>query len=154
MGAHERLKLMCAGTIDGATGSKISGDTLIVELIVSNTILLSIPLDPYGRWGPMFENFLFHNPPKERLDFPDDRPNAARMYDMATNHPCPLGIVTTACVRWKTEETIAFFGHSYTTPTPNQHTLQQLGLVVTKAYYALLMRNTYSKVGNRPTPAR
>ena len=37
--------------------------------------------------------------------------------------------------------------------TPKQHTLQQLSLVVTKAY-ALLMRNAYGKVGGRPTPAR
>ena len=144
---------MRAGTTDGATGSKISGDTLIGELIANNTILLPIPLDPHGRWGPMFENFLFHNPPKERLEFLDGRPNAARMYSMATNHPWPLGTVPTVGVCWKTNKTRKFFGHSYTAPTPKQHILQQLGLVVTKSY-ALLMRNAYGKVDNRPTTAQ
>ena len=95
---------MRAGTTDGATGSKISGDALIGELIAGNTILLPISLDPHGRWGPMFENFLFHNLPKERLNFPDDWSNATRMYDMATSYPCPLGIVPTASVRWKAKK--------------------------------------------------
>ena len=119
LSAYEKLKLMRTGTTNVATGSKIPGDALIGELIASNTILLPIPLDPHSRWGPIFENFLFHNPPMEGLEFPTNRSNAARIYDMATNFPCPLGIVPTACVHWKTEKTRKFYGHLYTPPRPN-----------------------------------
>ena len=45
--------------------------------------------------------------------------------------------------------TAGFFGHSHTTPTPREHTLQQLGLVVTKAY-GLHLRNATRRMGAPP----
>ena len=61
---------MRAGTIDVATGTKISGDTLIGELTASNTILLPIPLDPHGRWGLMFEKLPIPQPAQGETRIP------------------------------------------------------------------------------------
>jgi len=98
---HERLKLMRAGTTDAATEDKIHGDVLIGELIQRRIILLPMPIDPHGKWGPMFDQFLFGTRPPDPLVFRANRPNATRMHELATRHPYPLGIIPTACVKWK-----------------------------------------------------
>ena len=137
---HERLKLMRNGTTDAATDDKIRGDILIGELIQKRIILLPMPIDPHGQWGPMFNQFLFGTRPPDQLGFQANRPNAAAMHDLATHHPCLLGIIPTACIKWKRNKTSRFYGHSHTAPTPKQYIQQQLGLTITKAY-AQLLRN-------------
>ena len=64
------------------------------------------------------------------------RPNANLMYECASQPPCPLGILTSADIRWMqyaspTQRT--FFGNSYTAPTPSIHNLQLIGLSISKA---------------------
>ena len=73
------------------------------------------------------------------------------MHDQATRHPCPLGIIPTACVKWKRRKKSKFYGHSHTAPTPKQYIQQQLGLTITKAY-AQLLRNAAFRIGDRPRP--
>ena len=148
---HERLKLMRGGTTNAATDDKIRGDVLIGELIRKKIILLPMPIDPHGRWGPMFDLFLFGTRPPDQLEFRTNRPNAAAMHDLATHHPCPSGIIPTANIKWKRNKTAKFYGHSHTAPTPTQYIQQQLGLTITKAYGQLL-RNAAIRIGVRPCP--
>jgi hypothetical protein len=148
---HERLKLMRNGTTDAATDDKVRGNILIGELIQKRIILLSMPINPHGQWGPMFNQFLFGMRPPDQLGFQANRPNAAAMHDLATQHPCPLGIIPTACIKWKRNKTSRFYGHSHTAPTPKQYIQQQLGLTITKAY-AQLLRNAEIRIGDRVRP--
>ena len=67
-------------------------------------------------------------------NFPTNRPNANTMFHRATNTPCSLGIQWTADANWKTTKSQTFFSHSYMAPTPSMHTIQQLGLGITKTF--------------------
>ncbi len=63
------------------------------------------------------------------------------MYERASQPPCPLGILTSANIRWAQSASPTrrtFFGNSYTAPTPSLHTLQLVGLSISKAYSSLL----------------
>ncbi|KAL7523556.1 hypothetical protein ACHAWF_000570, partial [Thalassiosira exigua] len=88
---YERGKLMRLGTKDGVSGVKVSGDTIIGEIIATNAVLIPFAIDHLGGLGPMAQNFLFEERPAVDLDFPASRPNAKRMYEMAMNPPCPTG---------------------------------------------------------------
>ena len=96
----------------------------------------------YGRWGPMFHNFLFGKC-AEKYTYRDNRNAARKMCSQLLNHPSPVGIVNHATTQWnqtKSKHHI-FYGHSYTAPTPKEYTLQKLGLVISTAI-ALHIRDT------------
>ena len=149
----ERKKLMRVATDDPFTHSKIPGDQLIGEILDANTILIPWAFDPHGNMGPMLQGFLFGRQAHTAISFPDSRPNATRMYNRATNFPCPLGIVPMAAAAWKRIGKRKFFGHSYTAPTPTEFVLQKIGLAVTKAY-SMHLRNAARKFGDRPPKSR
>ena len=65
---------------------------------------------------------------------------------------CPSGIIPTATAVWRESKPRRFYGHSYTAPTPREHTLQQMGLVVTKAF-GLHLRNSTRRMGIKPPRA-
>jgi len=81
---YERLKLMRGGTIDAATDVKISGDILIGELLHSKTILIPMPIDPHGKWGPMTNSSLR-----------PDRPNHLSS--------APTGLTPPKCTIWPSD---------------------------------------------------
>jgi hypothetical protein len=56
------------------------------------------------------------------------------MYSKITTFPSPKGILKLADHNWKISKTQAFYGHSYSAPTPTIHTLQQFGLTIIKAF--------------------
>jgi hypothetical protein len=56
------------------------------------------------------------------------------MYSKITTFPSPKGILKLADHNWKISKTRAFYGHSYSAPTPTIHTLQQFGLTIIKAF--------------------
>jgi len=67
------------------------------------------------------------------------------MYECASQPPCPLGILTSVDIRWTQSASPTrrtFFGNSYTAPTPSLHTLQLIGLSISKAYSSLLCNAT------------
>ena len=78
-----------------------------------------------------------------------DRPNATEMYRHLITDACPSGIFITATINWKKNRTVPFFGGSYTAPTPVAHTMQQLGLVVTRGF-GLLFRQGAKRMGVKP----
>ena len=141
--SYERQKLR-------RDGDKSEGDTIIGELLTGGHVLLPFAVDGYGGLGPMARQFLYGERPRQPLTFRRDRPNATRMYARAMTPPAPHGIVTIASIRWKQNRTRAFYGHSYTAPTPHEYLLQQMGLCFTKAF-ALHIRNSYRKLERRRT---
>ncbi|EJK65990.1 hypothetical protein THAOC_13109, partial [Thalassiosira oceanica] len=118
------------------------------KLLSEGYVLIPFAVDGYGGLGPMARRLLFGDRPRRALTFRPDRPNATRMYARASNPPAPHAVVTLASIRWKQNQTRAFYGHSYTAPTPHEHLLQQLGLCFTKAF-AIHIRNSYQKLMRR-----
>jgi hypothetical protein len=112
----------------------ISGDQVIGDLLHQNMILLPFAIDPFGRWGPILQNFLLRSETNLEYKFHATRPNAKIMFHKATSDPCPLGILRTADHVWKHTKQRNFFGYSYAAPTPSTFTIQQLGLGITKAF--------------------
>lgn len=120
----------------------IPGDTIIKDLLHANTILLAFVLDPHGRWGPILQNFLTTTTSSTtQTPFQPNRPNAQIMYTRATSYPAPTAILHAADTHWKLNKTRRYYGYSHTSPTPQLHTIQQLGLGITKAF-SLHIRNS------------
>ena len=141
---------MRADKLDANTGALIRGNDSIGHLLDSDIALIPMVFDPHGKRGPLLENFLFNTRPiKPQIPFEPQWNNAAAMHDRITTFPCPMGIIPTATAVWSQTRTTRFYGGSYSAPTPRIHTLQQIGLTVTKAY-ALHMRHALSKLGQKP----
>jgi len=135
---------MRSNRVNPTTLEVIDGDHVIRQLVQAMIIMIPFAIDPHGRWGPMTHNFLFGHSPRRHMTF--SRQSATEMYSRAYRHPCPLAIIPTASAVWKHTKNRQFFGHSYTAPTPREHALGQLGLVLTKAY-GLHLRNATRKMG-------
>ena len=146
---YERRKFMREPELDTRTGLPVHGDIILGEILQANAIMMPWAIDPHGAFGPILKNFLLHHEPHVHQVFATNRPNATLLYTAATNHPCPSGILRTASAVWSRTSTRKFFGHSYTAPTPVEHTLQQLGLGITKAF-ALHHKLAMRKQGPRP----
>ncbi len=106
----------------------------------------------WAQFGPMLKAFLTttHHPHQKpwhttHTNNEYHRPNASLMHKRASQPPCPLGILASADLQWKQSASPTrrtFFGNSYTAPTPSLHTLQLLGLSISKAYSTLLCNAT------------
>ena len=90
------MKLQRDGSEDATTGASLPGEEIIEELLQKMIILFPIVIDPHGKWGPMFDSFLFDSRPRKDLIIPHDRPTARLMHHIASTHPCPTGIVNQA----------------------------------------------------------
>ena len=126
-----------------------NGDTLIGDLLSHDMILLPFAIDPFGRFGPILEHFLFgsHDPPP--ISFPASKPNATRMYSKLFQYPSPKGILRLAEHNWNSSPTRQFYDHLYLGPTPSITTIQKLGLSITKAF-ALHVRYASRKFIDHP----
>ena len=126
------------------TGELIPSQQVMGDLVRSDVVLILMAIDPHRNWGPLTQNLLYHHMPRNALKFPSSHPHAAAMYARATTPPFPSGLIPTGAINWKHNKDSQFYGHSYTAPTPHGHTLQKLGLVITKAY-GLHLRNAPEK---------
>ena len=144
--SSEKSKFMQSNKIvhHNTTQYTITGESIIKEL-------LPFAIDPHGRWGPITQSFLSTSKTasKTPIRFPPTQPHALTMYSRATTHPTPTNILHTADEVWKLNKTRRFFGHSYTAPTPQIHTIQNLGLGITKAF-SLHLRNSIKLSTNSP----
>jgi hypothetical protein len=135
-----------------ATTPPVHGDEVIGKLYNKNMVLIPITIDPFARLGPMFQSFLTstESRPQEpwfttHRNNKFNRPYANLMYKQASKPPCTLGIITSADFFWKQSDSPTgrtFYGNSYTASTPSIHTIQQLGLAISKSYSSLLTNAT------------
>lgn len=130
----EKKKIGRDNKTDPSTGTITIGDTVIGDLHNRNMVLIPMAIDPHGRFGPLLQTFLFDGDPTTPLSFTPSKPNATLMYSRITTFPSPKGILKIADHNWSLNKTRAFYGHSYSAPTPTIHTLQQFGLTITKAF--------------------
>ena len=129
------------------TTRTVFGEDVIGDLLHANAILIPIVFDPHGNWGPTTQALL--STPKTiipPLSFRSTNPNARTMHHRSTNHPSPTGILLAADAFWRLHPTRQFYGFSHTAPTPQIHTIQQLGLAITKAFSVHLRNATRRSV--------
>jgi hypothetical protein len=99
----------------------IHGDEVIGELYRKNMVLIPFTIDSWARFGPMLQSFLTttHHPHQKpwhtsHINNKNHQPNANLMYERTSQPPCPLGILTSADIRW-TQSTSpthrSFFGN-------------------------------------------
>jgi hypothetical protein len=161
---HERRKLGRTTKPATPTTPPVHGDEVIDELYNKNMVLIPITIDPFACFGPMFQSFLTstESRPQEPLftthrNNKFNRPYANLMYERASKPPCTLGSLTSADFFWKQSDSPTrrtFYGtNSYTAPTPSIHTIQQLGLTISKSYSSLLT-NATRKFQRPPTAPR
>jgi len=131
---YEKKKIGCDSKTNPTTGTITVGDTRIGELLTCNMVLIPLAIDLHGRFGLLLQNFLFDTEPSTPISFTTNKPNATSMYSKITTFPSPKGILKLADQNWKISKTRAFYGHSYSAPTPTIHTLQQFGLTIIKAF--------------------
>ena len=133
---YEKKKIRRKNKTDKITGTITTGDTIIGDLLDRNMILIPIAIDPFGRFGPILQAFLYNTQPTTPITFTPTKPNATTMYHKVTHFPSPKGTLKLADHNWKLTQTRHFYGHSYSAsaPTPTIHTLQQIGLTITKAF--------------------
>ena len=158
---HERRKLGRTTKPATATTPPVHGDEVIGELYKKNMVLIPITIDPFARFGPMFQSFLTSTESRPQKPWftthrnnKFNRPYANLMYEHASKPPCTLGILTSADFFWKQSNSPTrrtFYGNSYTAPTPSIHTIQQLGLAISKSYSSLLTNAT--RTFHRPPTA-
>lgn len=134
----------------------IQGETIIKDLITLSTAtpsyLLPFAIDPHGRWGPIMQNFPITSSTTQ-LHFPLSRPHANTMYHRSTSHPAPITILLAVDSYLKAHKTRRYFGFSHTAPTPQIHTIQSLGLGITKTFSLHIIRNsTHQSTSHRTTP--
>jgi hypothetical protein len=131
------------------TGTFTVGDTIIGDLLTRSMVLIPLAIDPHGRFGPLLQTFLFDTEPATPISFTTHKPNATSLYSKITTFPSPKGILKLADHNWKISITRAFYGHSYSAPTPTIHTLQQFGLTIIKAF-AIHIRYARRRFIDRP----
>jgi hypothetical protein len=98
-------------------------------------VVIPLAIDPHGRFGPLLQTFLFGHRTGNTTSFTTNKPNATSVYSKITTFTSPKGILKLADHKWKISITRAFYGHSYSAPTPTIHTtLQQFSLTIIKAF--------------------
>ena len=143
--------------MDPISNERVDSEAVIGELVSKKIVLLAMAIDPHSQWGPITDCFLFGLHPATPMRFENTRhpkPNAQRMYNTAIDARCPPGIIPAASAAWRPLSSRKFYGHSYLAPTPREHTLQQLGLAITKAYSYQLRHAIRRMTDHTPSPRR
>jgi hypothetical protein len=133
---YERRKLNRVNRRDPDTGIIAHGDSIIGDIYNDNMALLLFAINPFGRLGPILHHFLFNKHPDVPHWFPPTKPNATAIYSRIMTFPSPKEILKLADHNWRSTRPRQFFGHSYLSPTPAIHTLQELGLCLAKSFSA------------------
>ena len=118
----------------------MSGDDIIGSIIKNSMALVPIAVTAHGRLGSLFERFLYGTDPLPPPDFMDDRPNAAAAWRIATSPTVPSGVLKRADDLWRSHNPNRFYGNSYKATTPSMWFNKQLGLRISTAVSAHLIR--------------
>jgi hypothetical protein len=75
---YEKKKIGRENKTDKITGTTTTGDTVIGDLLDRNInmILIPVAIDPFGRFGPILQTFLFDTEPTNPITFTHIKPNA------------------------------------------------------------------------------
>ncbi len=87
------------------TGTTTTGDTFIGDLLDRNMILIPIAIDPFGRFGPILQTFLYDTQPTNPITFTPTKPNTTTMYHKITHFPSPKDTLKLADHNWKLTQT-------------------------------------------------
>ena len=87
-----------------------------------------------GHRPQLMRHFLYDTCNPTPGDIPETHPMAREMMTRTQYAKCPSGIIIHACANWNRNRRRQFYGRSHTAPTQREHTIQQLGLAVVKAY--------------------
>ena len=72
----EKLKFQRRGKTDKSTMITMTGDQIMGDIIRNNMALLPIAISPHGKFGSIFNRFLYGNDPLPLPDFAEGRVNA------------------------------------------------------------------------------
>ena len=101
---YKKKKLRHDNKTNPTTGTTTIGDTVICDILDQHMILLSLVIDPLGRFGPILQYFLFVIQPSSPLTFTPVKPNATAMYFKRMLFPSPKGVVNLVDHNWKTKQ--------------------------------------------------
>jgi hypothetical protein len=93
------------GKKKSTTGTSTIDDRVIGDILAKNMILIPLVIDPFGRFGPILQHFLFNTPPTNPITFTNTKPKATLMYSKIMQFPSPKGVLTLAVHNWKTTST-------------------------------------------------
>ena len=142
----ERGKLLRPGKADLYMQMSLTGKDVIRSLNDKGIVLIPAAIDPHGKWGPMFDSLLTGYRAITPHIFNQKNQAAATMPERATSHTCPTGIIQQATKHWRATKPNTFYGGSYSAPTPHEWFLQEIGLLVTKAF-SIHLRRSGTRVG-------
>jgi hypothetical protein len=119
---HEQGKLGHSHKSSTPTTPFIHGDDVIGKMYQKNMVLIPFTVDPWAQFRPMLQAFLTttHHPRLKlwhttHTNTKYHHPNANLMYGQASQPPFPLGILTSANLRWSRSPSPTcktFFGNS------------------------------------------
>ena len=102
--------------------------------------LVPIAITAHGRIGSLFERFLYGNDTLPPPTFAEDRPHASAAWRVATSPAVPSGILMQADKIWRSRHPSRFYGSSHKATTPSMWFNKQLGLHISTAVSAYLIR--------------
>jgi hypothetical protein len=77
---YEKKKIGRENKTDKITGTTTTGDNVFGDLLDRNMTLIPIAIDPFGRFGPILQTFLYDTQPTNPITFTSTKPNATTMY--------------------------------------------------------------------------
>ena len=146
----ERDKFQRKGASCQDTMVTMSGDEMIGSIIKNMMALVPIAITAHGRLGSLFERFLYGDDALPPPSFSDDRPNAAAAWRVATSPAVPSGILKQADHIWRSRHPNRFYGSSHKATTPSMWFDKQLGLHISTAVSAHLIRAHNKNKSKRP----
>jgi hypothetical protein len=109
----------------------LTGDQIIGEIIDNKMALIPIAISPYGRFGPIFNRFLYGS---DIIPLPTlKKPNAERASKLSVSDKIPRGVLSRATQLWSEEHKDEFYGGSWRAQDPWTDVNQQLGLLACQA---------------------
>ena len=130
------------------SGFTLPGDDIIGDIIEMKAALIPIAVSEFGKFGPLFERFLFNIPTKQ-LTIDDESKHAQAADRLARSKDVPRGSLIKANDMWRHSNPDDYYGFSYKAMDPKTYAEQQLGQIFQLAASNHILR-AYKKVKPKP----
>ena len=100
------------------TQISLTGKEVIHSLNGKGFYIVPAAIGPHGKWGPIFDSLIIVYRTITPHIFNQENQALATIYERSTSHPCPMGIVQQAKIKWRVTKPNTFYGGSYSAPTP------------------------------------